>query len=705
MPPNLDRFRQAFFGRFPEAAKLDKALRTSSNRTPLFFFHESKDPDLKKCWLVLGRLGQEMEASFSINGEVLLLFSPYDDFQRRTFNKLVTEARQEVEAAQRAIYGTVRFTPDSHVALISSKDSALDKHIKAWNAERSASLVASIPALDSESEIDTIVPLLRKSIASVLASRNLYGGKDPVSGGDFFGRIDTIQAVSADLRSGRSVGLFGLRRSGKTSLLRELQYREESAGLALVLTDLESVDSIDEIPKQMSRDLVDALRIFRNSRPDTWIGPEGDHEVSTFGTLSARLTRVAKRNPDLHFVAAIDEIENLRRLARESPDKVRLFLGALRRAAQSTDNMSLFFTGLTTEFFDHSMISNDVDNPLFGFVDSHFLPPFTSSESAELVRDLGNLMMLDWSLDALALVHRFTGGFPYFVRDLSSAVRKLVLDERPPDAGFAERIPICEDHVERAFSLWTDEAGKKWSEILRSLASYHPVMNEMLRAKTEHQMNEWRSIGVEGDAAASALTRLGFVYADDEKRLHWSDSLVALNSLGAKEDVTLAEVQAKISLRELLSRPESAHLEFKSTSRWNIRSGKKDNAIEDAVLKTVAAFLNTEGGTLAIGVEDDGTVRGIAEDLQLCRNSVDQYERWLMGNLLSDRIGADIVSRCVRFRTANLDDCLIVVLDVARSDAIVWVSVGDDDLLYVRNGNETRRLTGKSVVEFAKSRQ
>lgn len=703
MPPNLDKFRQAFFGRFPEAAKLDKALRTSANRTPLFFFHESSDPDLKKCWLVLGRLGPEMEASFSINGEVLFLFSPYDDFQRRTFNRLMNEARKEVAAAQQRIYGAVRYTPDSHLALISSKDPAQDKHIKAWNADRSSSLVASIPGLDGD--IDAVESLLRKSIANVLASRDLYGGKDPVSGRDFFGRIDTIQTITAELRSGHSVGLFGLRRSGKTSLLRELQYREESAGLALVLTDLESADSIDEVPHQMSRDLVDALREIRQSRANVWLGPESDHQVQTFGALSARLIRVAKQNPDLLFVAAIDEVENLRRLARESPDKVRLFLGALRRAAQATDNVSLFFTGLTTEFFDQSMIADEVDNPLFGFVDSHFLPPFSKPESAELVGELGSLMMLDWSSEALASVHQFTGGFPFFVRDLSSAVRKLVLDERPQDSDLASRLDVQQQHVARAYAAWTDDAGKKWSEILRSLASYHPVMEEMLRAKSEQQMSEWKGIGIEGDAAVSALTKLGLVHIDDQKRLRWSESLSALNALGARAEVPVADIKTKVDLRALLARPESVHLEFKSTARWNLRSGKKDTAIEDAVLKTVAAFLNTDGGTLIIGVDDEGNIRGITEDLRTCRDSIDQYERWLMGNLLSDRIGAEVISQYVRFRSVPIDGQAVIVIEVARSENIVWATMGNEDTIYVRNGNETRQLTGKKVVEFAQLRK
>ena len=57
---------------------------------------------------------------------------------------------------------------------------------------------------------------------------------------------------------------------------------------------------------------------------------------------------------------------------------------------------------------------------------------------------------------------------------------------------------------------------------------------------------------------------------------------------------------------ELLERGEDQHLEFKSTLRWDLRAGEKSKVMEGAVLKTIAAFLNSPyGGTLLIGVEDD----------------------------------------------------------------------------------------------------
>jgi len=72
----------------------------------------------------------------------------------------------------------------------------------------------------------------------------------------------------------------------------------------------------------------------------------------------------------------------------------------------------------------------------------------------------------------------------------------------------------------------------------------------------------------------------------------------------------------EISIEDLLSKNESSILEYKA-SMWTryktvskiatkeiVDIGKKDKVLEDEILHTVAAFLNTEGGTLLIGVKD-----------------------------------------------------------------------------------------------------
>jgi predicted HTH transcriptional regulator len=53
---------------------------------------------------------------------------------------------------------------------------------------------------------------------------------------------------------------------------------------------------------------------------------------------------------------------------------------------------------------------------------------------------------------------------------------------------------------------------------------------------------------------------------------------------------------------ELIDNDEDFAVEFKSTTRWDLRENQPSKAMEDAIVKTVAGFLNTDGGTLLIGI-------------------------------------------------------------------------------------------------------
>jgi type I restriction enzyme R subunit len=75
--------------------------------------------------------------------------------------------------------------------------------------------------------------------------------------------------------------------------------------------------------------------------------------------------------------------------------------------------------------------------------------------------------------------------------------------------------------------------------------------------------------------------------------------------------------QEHCPIGELLGPPpkEGAHLEYKSTFRTRADTGELFQPLQTASLKTVAAFLNSrEGGTLLIGVADDGSVFGLESD-------------------------------------------------------------------------------------------
>jgi type I restriction enzyme R subunit len=156
---------------------------------------------------------------------------------------------------------------------------------------------------------------------------------------------------------------------------------------------------------------------------------------------------------------------------------------------------------------------------------------------------------------------------------------------------------------------------------------------------------------------------------------------------------------------ELVKRGESKTLEFKSSLRWNLGENRQDDkAITLAVLKTVAAFLNTDGGDLLIGVADDGTVVGIEHD-QL--ESDDKYMRHL-AQVVRNGLG-DRASTCIDPEIQVVEGKRVCVVSCQRSPEPVflkWKGAGSspDGDLYVRSGPGSVKLPPESAKEYVRTR-
>ena len=164
-------------------------------------------------------------------------------------------------------------------------------------------------------------------------------------------------------------------------------------------------------------------------------------------------------------------------------------------------------------------------------------------------------------------------------------------------------------------------------------------------------------------------------------------------------------LRAHRNAEELIKRGESKTLEFKSTLRWNLKEDRLDDkVVTHAVLKTIAAFLNTEGGDLLIGVADDGSIVGIEPD-QL--ENDDKFMRHLaqvVRNGLGDRAGT-----CIDPKTQVVNDKTVCVVSCQRSPEPVclkWKGVesAPDGDFFVRSGPGTVKLAPESAREYVKTR-
>jgi hypothetical protein len=199
--------------------------------------------------------------------------------------------------------------------------------------------------------------------------------------------------------------------------------------------------------------------------------------------------------------------------------------------------------------------------------------------------------------------------------------------------------------------------------------------------------NERRMIWILGALVAIGTALVAALAVVNGRRLRAADT--------RRSWVTASEQE----LLELIGRGESDAVEFKSTLRWNLKHDRPGKEVEKAALKTLAAFLNTKGGTLLIGVADDGEVLGISHD------QFPNEDRFLLhfNNLLKEHIGLENMA-FLEFDLRSLGEHQILVVDCAPATEAVFYRSGKEEKFYVRVGPGTRELAPSQVVEYLKTR-
>ncbi len=165
-----------------------------------------------------------------------------------------------------------------------------------------------------------------------------------------------------------------------------------------------------------------------------------------------------------------------------------------------------------------------------------------------------------------------------------------------------------------------------------------------------------------------------------------------------RREAALADPGARI--RELIKAGESETLEFKATVRWNLRENRVGKEMEIAWLKGLVGFLNTGGGVLLLGVEDDGTVCGIERDNfasdDKCLRHID--------SLISTHIGLEF-SRYIHFAIIEVDGRKVVEIRARASQTPAFLRKGDNEEFYIRTGPASRKLKPSQILKYLASRR
>lgn len=151
-------------------------------------------------------------------------------------------------------------------------------------------------------------------------------------------------------------------------------------------------------------------------------------------------------------------------------------------------------------------------------------------------------------------------------------------------------------------------------------------------------------------------------------------------------------------VRGILRQGESKNIEYKETLSLDVRKNTKQKYIELFVLKTVVAFLNTEGGILLVGVNDDGNITGLDEEINKFHKNLDKFLLHFK-NLIKVRIGEEFYPY-IDYKAIQIDGELVLMVECKASQSECYL---DNKDFYVRTNPATDKLEGPRLVEYIRN--
>jgi CheY-like chemotaxis protein len=148
-------------------------------------------------------------------------------------------------------------------------------------------------------------------------------------------------------------------------------------------------------------------------------------------------------------------------------------------------------------------------------------------------------------------------------------------------------------------------------------------------------------------------------------------------------------------IEHLISSGETNKVEFKSTLRQNLYTKKNEARIENACLKTVAGFLNSKGGYLMVGLDDDGNTLGL--DADGFKNNDKFLLHWF--NLLKETIGADFI-KFIESEILYYKGKQLLFVGCEPASRPVFFNRDSEEYFYVRVGNSTQSLKPSEMLAY-----
>lgn len=361
--------------------------------------------------------------SFNLLREVIVVFSSYESFEPRS-----------LDAIEKLNIPNIR--TEEICSIVVSRDSSVSEKVDAFlNSNRESRVIVPFTYAELSAAEDQVFFLNR--LREKFYSRDLFDIQNPLRRDlFFFGRKELVSSLVNKHLSGENVGLFGLRKTGKTSIIFSVMRTLDRKQTVSVFVDCMTL--------HMKRWNVALASIVEAAREESGIGKSKIHSLEQYTNEDAAdlfladIKSIYTENKRRNILLIFDEIENVTFGTsastgwRDGTDFL-LFWQAIRSAYQKLLDKKVFtflIAGTNPRCIEEPTIAQ-TDNPIFSLFSPQYIIPFDFIQTKEMVDRLGGYMGLSFMPDVVAQLVNDFGGHPLLIRQMCSFIHKSIEPSRP----------------------------------------------------------------------------------------------------------------------------------------------------------------------------------------------------------------------------------------------------------------------------------
>ena len=435
---------------------------------PVSLITRALEPDKRTYGLLIKPTSHALIDGFGLHYEIAVICSMHKEFQARTVD-LRRLMEDQLVAGRLEKDLTIVVSDD---ALLCEKLEKLDSptriHIPLSSSSVLSALGSGCPSVK-----------FRELLQSKLYARDAFDRTGPVEGREFFGRQKLLLDLMSQVAKGSSIGLYGLRKVGKTSIVRNLSDAARQKGIPYYFVHIDLLSAppsnrsyvyllwviAQQLQAQVSNDATRPLgpRPFgRTSRLDEI------KDVKAFEVgLDSNIRAVAKHLNERRgrIVVVIDEIELLFPLSdvRDGFVGYEDFLGYLRGLSQN-NALSVIVVGVNPNISEAQFLGRGRRNPMYGFFSNRYAGPMSLDEVREMIKTLGRSSGVRFEGDAIDSLYAVTGGHPALTRKYCSS---LIRDKKRP-------ITVTTSDVDDARDRFLRDESSSFAEMVSVVKEYYP---------------------------------------------------------------------------------------------------------------------------------------------------------------------------------------------------------------------------------------